>query len=237
MKVRSANAGFTLVEMLIAMAIVVTIVSLVYGSYFATAGSTEVCTAKIDAESDVQNALKQMSRQIRCAYASQAQQPSGDSSSVFKPMQATLDKTINYFYGDTDTPTDMVLNFVTTHPVQEEHGKTKGLFIVRYKLNKTFGTLLLNEERFTGLPERTSENKLRALQPVLTNVDDIDLAFYDGKKWLTKWNYEKEKSLPCAVRISITVSDKENRLRHNSITAYIHCSSYKSTTNKAEKLL
>ncbi|MHC4632893.1 MAG: PulJ/GspJ family protein, partial [Planctomycetota bacterium] len=70
----SGKRGFTLVEILVAMAIIVTIVSMVYGSYFATSKSAETCKAKMALSQQVRKVLQQMARQIRCSYADKAEE-------------------------------------------------------------------------------------------------------------------------------------------------------------------
>ncbi len=61
--------GFTLVELLVALAIIVTIVTMVYGSYFATSKSAQVCNAGIAVLQQGRKVLEQMAQQIRCSYA------------------------------------------------------------------------------------------------------------------------------------------------------------------------
>ena len=88
--------GFTLLEALVAMAIVVSIVSMVYGSYFATSKSADVYKARMTTSESAGGVLQQMARQIRCSYARAA----GDSpASIEKPLLKTktiLDKPVNF---------------------------------------------------------------------------------------------------------------------------------------------
>ena len=75
MKNRYGKNGFTLVEILVAMAIIVVIVSLVYGSYFATSKSTQAYKSRIALFQQGRKVLRQMARQIRCSYAGTTEEP------------------------------------------------------------------------------------------------------------------------------------------------------------------
>jgi len=92
----SGKSGFTLVEILVAMAIIVTIVSMVYGSYFATSKSTQAYKSKITLSQQGRKVLEQMARQIRCSYAIKADK---NTYPISIPQQKKADpaSVINYF--------------------------------------------------------------------------------------------------------------------------------------------
>ncbi|MHC4244281.1 MAG: PulJ/GspJ family protein, partial [Planctomycetota bacterium] len=69
---RRLRAGFTLIEILVAVTIIVTIVSMVYGSYFATAKSTDAYQARMTTSGQTRKVLDRMARQIRCSYIGEA---------------------------------------------------------------------------------------------------------------------------------------------------------------------
>ena len=65
----SGKSGFTLIEILIAVAMIAVIVSMVYGSYSAASKSTQACRARIALLQQMEEVLGEMSWQIRCSYA------------------------------------------------------------------------------------------------------------------------------------------------------------------------
>jgi type II secretory pathway component PulJ len=71
-----------LVEVLVAAAIIVTIVSMVYGSYFATAKSTEAYKAKMTLSGQTRKVLGQMARQIRCSYVGKTEERTDLSGTI-----------------------------------------------------------------------------------------------------------------------------------------------------------
>ncbi len=196
MKSNPNKKGFTLVEILVAVAIIVTIVSMVYGSYFAASKSTQAYRTKITSFQQGRKMLKQMARQISCAYA-------------------------GYFNGNPDDPDEKILHLVTTSSFWATQDSTDGLFEVIYKFDKSRGLLSLSQERFTGASENITDK--RNWHPIARNINHIELEFLNGQQWLHKWDFEAKRVLPSAVRISITCEDENHRQYNHSTAAYIYC--------------
>ena len=129
----SDKDGFTLVEILVAMAIIVTIVSMVYGSYFATSKSAQAYKSRITLSQQGRKVLGQMTRQIRCSYASKADK---NTYPAPIPQQGKADPAIviNYFNGNSDEPSGEILHLVTTNGFSVGLVPSNGLFEVTYKL-------------------------------------------------------------------------------------------------------
>lgn len=219
--------GFTLLEILVAMALIVTIVSMVYASYFATSKSTQIYKARMELYQQGQNVLKQMARQIRCSYSGT------DEKHTYASQQAEIPKNDVhcYFNGNPEEPTGEILHLVTTNgplrdqkpaptPVsrQEDVG---GLFDVIYKFDKNSGALFLSQERFIGAS--TSVVGKRNWRPIAKNVECIELSFFDGLQWLNKWDFKDNMKLPCAVKIEIICEDENYQQCHCGTIAYISC--------------
>lgn len=244
----AARRGFTLLELLVAVAMITIILSMVYGSYFATSRSAEACEARINLSQDARKVLEQIARQIRCSYApasahgtdavSSSTQPStlsrsGDGllsgKSEFMPKD-----TICYFHGSQDGSSGEFLHLVTTHPVSWQGDSKSGLFDVTYKFDRMRGQLSFSQERFIG----TSEDLVQARnwQPILTNVESIELTFFDGQRWLHEWDYKEKRRLPCAVRIGIAcVSDGCQRAYCTA--AHIFCQTNKGNSTLSDTLV
>lgn len=211
---RAVKYAFTLIEVLVAIAIIVAIVSMVYGSYLAVSRSAEVCKAKMALSKDAQKALQQMAQQIRCAYAdptqSHSQQENEESES--RP---------NYFYGNSDDPSGEILHLVTTNAIFKDRNFSDGLFEVTYQFDKNKRVLSISQRRFIG----TSKNIFarRDWRPLARNIESVKLGFFDGKQWLGQWDFKDREELPCAVNINLTFKDENYQQCHYGTIAYICC--------------
>ena len=219
MNSKSIKKGFTLIEILVAVAIIVTIVSMVYGSYFATSKSAQACRKRIAMSQQGRDLLGQMARQIRCSYAGSAEKSTPPAVIGSLKKEVTLENTVSYFNGNSGEMGGEILYLVTTNGILEQ--KTPGLFEVTYKFDKRSGTLLLSQERFVDEPKSLIEK--RNWQPLAENIESIELAFSDGRQWLNTWNFKEKKALPYAVKINVICQDENYQQYHYGTTAYICC--------------
>ena len=230
MKRSSTKTGFTLIEILVAMAIVVTIVSMVYGSYFAAARSAETCKLKMTSSQEARAALKQISRAIRCAYAPVIGE-SPDTPWGSRERQKTTVEAIDYFEGDNDAPTGRILHLVTTARI----GPADGLFDVAYMFDPAVATLFAARSRFIQTERDRRQNGYRDWLPLVENVERIELRFFDGSDWLSKWDSQHRRQLPAAVRIRMSCRDENGRLSDYGTVVDICCrTSRGSQTPEAE---
>ena len=230
--------GFTLVELLVAVALIAAILCMVYGSYFATSKSAQTCKAKITASQQGRKTLEQMARQIRCSYAGMVNDPaegeplgSGSKQTIQKGM--ILEENVCYFNGNSLAPRGEILHLVTTNRLLGEKQPADGLFEVTYKFDKRASLLSLSQREFVGTAKDTG---VRNFQPIAEGIKSLELTFFDGDKWLRSWDYKDKKKLPCAVRIEIGCDDENNRRYHYATVADISCQKNRERT-QTEKLV
>ncbi len=221
MNSRSGKTGFTLVEILIAVAIIAAIIAMVYGSYFAASKSAQACKIRIALSQESRAVLEQMTRQIRCCYAGPAKEYKYPESKVFQQKDTALESIKNYFNGNSGEIGGEILNLVTTSGISEEKPEEDGLFEVAYKFDKNSGTLFLSRERFVDTADSSIEK--RNWQSVSENIENIELAFFDGLQWLQSWDFKEKRELPFAVKINITCEDENYRQYCYGTTAYVCC--------------
>ncbi len=219
MNSKSVKKGFTLIEILVAAAIIVTIVSMVYGSYFATSKSAQVCKKRIALSQQGRELLGRMARQIRCSYVGSFKKSTPPAVKGSLKKEVTLENAISYFNGSSGEMGGEILYFITTNSILEQ--KSPGLFEVTYKFDKSSGTLFLCQDRFIDAPESVIEKK--NWQPLAGNIESIELAFSDGRQWLNTWDFKEKKALPYAVKINLTFQDENQRQYSYGTTAYICC--------------
>ncbi len=219
---RRLRAGFTLIEILMAATIIVSIVSMVYGSYFATAKSADVYKARMAASGQTRKVLRWMVRQIRCSYIGKMTEytelAETDSSRTNKIRKSP----VIYFSYEPDALGSWVLSLVTTHRLFCEEGYANGLVDIAYKFDKYSGTLYLSQRNFVGTPREHLED--RNWRELLVNVESVELDFFDGRQWLLEWDFELKKKLPVAVKIGITCEDENFRQCRYGTIAYVDCS-------------
>lgn len=216
----SDKKGFTLVELLVALAIIVAIVSMVYGSYAATSKSTHVHKAKIAASAHISRILEQMAEQIRCAYANMdrltAAVPAGPPG-----KEKLSEDIISYFDGNPNDPGGQILHLVTTHAVSTGQRQKDGLFDVTYTFDEHTGMLSLNQTQFVGIAKASVEKS--NWKPLADNIRSVELSFFDGRQWLPSWDFKGKRVLPCAVKIGIAFEDENCRKYCRSTVAHIFC--------------
>ena len=217
--------GFTLVELLVAVALIAAILSMVYGSYFATSKSAQTCKARITVSQQGRQTLEQMARQIRCSYAGTVADRTETKPVETGSMQTgqegmILEDDFSYFNGNSVAPRGEILHLVTTYRLFGEKESADGLFEVTYKFDKRASLLSLSQREFVGTAQKTGEKNW---QPIAKGVKSLELTFFDGKKWLRSWDFQDKKKLPCAVRIEISCEDEDHRQYDSATVAYVSC--------------
>jgi type II secretion system protein J len=230
---KSVKKGFTLIEILVAVAIIVTIVSMVYGSYFATSRSAQACRKRIAMSQQGRELLGRMARQIRCSYAGSFRKSIPPAVKGSLKKEVTLENTISYFNGNSGEMGGEILYLVTTNGTLDK--QAPGLLKVTYKFDKRTGTLLFSQERFVDGTKSFIED--RNWQKLAENIESIELAFSDGRQWLNTWDFKEKKALPYAVKINITCQDENYRQYSYGTTAYICCRKNQGNKTTSERLV
>lgn len=217
MNARRHNPGFTLIEMLVALAMIATIVSMVYGSYAATSRSMEIYDSRLTCAQRTQLVLRLMERQLRCAYQRPAEPdtaPSTEASDNRVQELAEIDETRipkshPTFGGGGRKTGGEVLDFITTAGPTGGPSGPQGLARIRYRHDPVLGTLAIRWE--PHLDTMRQDDSTDAWQTVLQQVSQIDIEFFDGLQWRPEWSGQASQALPRAVRLSLTVTDEKGR--------------------------
>ena len=235
MKSRSEKTGFTLVEILIAVAIIAAIIAMVYGSYFAASKSARACKVRMALSQKSRTTLEQMAKQIRCCYAGSAKESKYLENKVPQQKKTTPESIKSYFNGNSGEMGGEILYLVTTSSISEGQAEEDGLFEVIYKYDKNSGTLFFSQERFVDTANSSIDN--RSWQSVAENIESIELAFFDGRQWLQSWDFKEKRELPVAVKVNITCEDEYYRQYHYGTAAYVCCRKNQSKKTTHETLV
>ncbi|MBL7189571.1 MAG: prepilin-type N-terminal cleavage/methylation domain-containing protein [Phycisphaerae bacterium] len=219
--------GFTLIELLVAVALIATVLAMVYGSYIATTRSAQACKSRIALSEQGRKTLEQIARHVRCSYAGSVCDNTEDVKAGSDQTQTEPGDRVNYFKGDTDAPDGEVLHLVTTCGLSGEKRATDGLFEVVYRFDKRTSELALSLVRFVAA---SREAERRDWRVIADEIESIDLAFFDGEQWLGRWDFEDKKELPRAVRIEISGENESFQRYDYSTVAYVSCRDYRAET-------
>lgn len=211
---RLPATGFTLVEMLVALALVSTIATMVYGSYAAVSRSLDLYGSRAACYERTCLVLRLMTRQIRCAYVSPF--PAGPTPSP--PQNSALPAPPAVFRADSRDVGGTILSFITTAGLSTGPDTPMGVARVMYRYDSSNGTLSVCCGPYShGAGDAQEPGPWR---PILSGVTRVDLQCYDGRQWQVAWTGENQR-LPLAVKIALTVLDEKDRAHEFETTAPI----------------
>jgi prepilin-type N-terminal cleavage/methylation domain-containing protein len=229
---RSRNNAFTLVEILIGMAIIGLIVAMVYGSYAATTRSLDIYNSRMTCSERAHLVLRLMTHQLRCAYAPPRLAPAtskatlaGRGSEQFGSpgVRGISAPAAVLFQGDPREAGGEILRFLTTGGLSQGPDQPGGISRISYRYETQNRVLSLSCEPSLSPADRRRDSPL--WRPVLSGVTGIDLEFYDGRRWQPTWNARETARLPQAVRIILTIVDESGRTHRYETAAPIACRS------------
>jgi len=213
------KTGFTLMEILVALTIIVAILAMVYGSFAATTRSIDASRARMARTERACFALRLMTRQIRCAYAPDTSSAPRSGSkgtgtqvglgSVTVAGEALARKRPTGFRGDARDPRGEILSFVTSSGLGAGPDAPRALVRVSYRYDRLSSTLFIHRQDPADLSDGSPS--LGRSDSLLNDVTGIELKFHDGRLWQPAWDTTQKRELPRAVKMGITVSDEAGR--------------------------
>jgi len=179
----SRQRGFTLMELLISVAILAVIVTAIYATLFNVISTRENVQAKMDSLREFRRFSAIFSKEARASFFSESNNAtlwrgSGGASS----SESTAGISMTFF----------------TYP----SGKAASgdLMAVSYSAEETEEGITLFREAWNPY---TGEKGIKAA--VMEDIVGFTAEFYDGSKWLGEWDSLDSKSIPEAVRVFIRI--------------------------------
>jgi general secretion pathway protein J len=216
--VASANRGFTLLEIIVAVSIMGLLSVLVFSSLRMALNSYDRGQERIEAEAISRALENHMKRQIASLFplvpsAGMGFPQQGDNAGLNSPMLqlSTPDGAANpiqepvLFYGLPDSMT-----FISVVPLV--HVNSPGLVIVRYGLARDeFGNHYLGamELPYTGIESflMMSDSPQGKPLPIIEGVEQVEFSYYGFDpvrqmySWYQQWSGSEAMAVPSAVRI------------------------------------
>lgn len=203
---RRAASGFTLIEVMLALAILAFITTIMWGSFSQTVTSKRAIEAAQDRLHTVRVALMRMSREVEMAYLSASE-------------NTALANKRTFFAGSSRADVDE-LSFSSFAHQRLRAGLAEGdTTIITY-----YGERDPDDRRVTNLMRRETR-RLQAEDPKLLtgeayvlcpDVSKVKFSYYDFKKkeWQGEWstlNATGTQYMPTHVRITLTVIDERGQ--------------------------
>jgi len=183
------NAGFTLVEVLLALALSALLLATVYWTYFSINRSIDAATEGQEAMETGRSLLELLKRDLRGIPA--ARLPFHASNEEIDGQKAAaIDFATTAYLG----PDPHQLTRVGYSLVQDEDGKK-----------------ILVRKQTKNLRDEVVEFEIKA--EISRIISTFALDFYDGSEWVDNWDSKARGSLPKQVRITLDVLDRKGRTR------------------------
>jgi len=177
--------GFTLVEILIAVAIVSLILTIIYGSYASSIDTMNYTREKMDTFSMARLTLSRMSDELTSSFISD------DEHLKFVGEEGKIDfisSSHERIFKDSKEY-DLVEIGYFTEP--EEEGESLSLW--RREDRTPDDDILEGGEK----------------EKLIEGLEGLEFKYYDGEEWRSEWDSQEEKGLPQAVEVTLKFPDKE----------------------------
>ena len=206
MTMRRASSGFTMIELMLALAIFALITTIMFGSFSQTATSKRVIQSDQERTHSVRVALMRMTREIEMAYMS-------DNENTAISNRRTL------FVGSARVDVDELMFSTFAHQRLRAGAAEGDTSLISY-----FGARDPDDRRILNLMRRETR-RLQAEDPatlpgeayiLCPDVSKVKFAYYDHKKkeWetdLSTLDASGMPYLPTHIRITITILDQRGR--------------------------
>jgi len=207
------NRGFTLVEVLIAAAILALIVSMLYVAFASSVKTMEIGTQGGEIYRKAGVVLNRMAQDISCARL-----PSKEEEASTQYAFIGEDKT------EDGVPQDTLTFISTALPLQ---GPSRGIKQIGYYIapdSETDKLALFMQEDTTPAPGNSPEQGTKGML-LAEGIEGLDFTYYDseGREW-KRWDTMTPvfvNKLPQLVRIAIFFKDDKGELLSLTATAYI----------------
>ena len=178
------SRGFTLIEVLVAVALAGVVVAALYGTFFGLTRAQERATQGAEALRELRSTLDQIRREIDAAWFQRD------------------DSRLRFVVEDRDRFGKPASNLELTCIAPPGGAGATDQVLVRYRPIERENRLLLAREvkdlHHLGDP---------VAYPQMEALDGFQVECFDGSRWLKTWDSSQNGGLPRQVRVTITVKD------------------------------
>jgi hypothetical protein len=224
-------------EIMVALVLVLIILSVVYGAYLAASRSVDRCLDKTTTSMQARSLLDKMARQLRCTYVPPdllVQNKTGNITPDLSP------ETPLFFAGSRNPKDGIILQYITTAALFHDQKFPHGPFEVAYRFDPYSGRLWYHQQNHFPIPTGQNNPGLKFNTddknwfPLTGSLTHIELSFFDGQKWHNHWLGREKNSLPRAVKISLTIEQKNTAPKLYTTTIHLPCTHKIRHSNKTQ---
>lgn len=194
------TGGFTLLELLIAMALLVIICGALYGTYFSLMNGREAAVAGMENRREIRTTLDMLRREINAAYYKRNLNPDQkktyfivqDRDFFGKPASILKLSTIAAPTVGT-TPVSDLLE-VTYEPMEKD--------------NRISLTRRAKDFYFDFTPDP---------YPQMEEVEGFLVECWDGSKWVKSWDTALNNTLPKSVKVTVRVKERDKTVEYSAV--------------------
>lgn len=184
-----SNRGFTLIEMLIAVAVSALLLVTTYGIVTSVSRTRDRLTAEGEGFHLARVIGERLGRELRGAYYSAI-------------------TTASRFAGGTDEDGAPFLQLATTASTPVSGGS--GIVVVRYRLTEdSDGEKVLLRDEYPLHSQPLGE---RPEQRLAAGIENLQLRFRRGGEWQQEWRSEEQAGLPDLVELTLTIKANDRLL-------------------------
>jgi general secretion pathway protein J len=189
-----SNRGFTLIEVLLAVALTGLVVAALYGTFFSLTRAQERATGDSEARRELRSTLDQIRREIDAAWFTRT------------------DQRLRFVVEDRDRFGKPISSLELTCIAPPGGAGASDQILVRYRPVERQDRLLLARELkdLNHLGDPTAYPQMEALESFLVEC-------YDGSRWLRTWDASQNGRLPVQVRVTIMVKDGERDVPYSIV--------------------
>jgi general secretion pathway protein J len=192
------NKGFTLLEILIALLLLVIICGALYGTFFSLIRGREIAVAKMDARRELSMTLDQVRREL--------------TSAIYRAD----DKRLHFVVEDRDyfgKPASTI-DFTTITPPMERGVPSSDQAVIVYRAEEKEKKLVLYRQE-----KDLYASSVPVTYPQMTEVEGFLVECNDGDKWLRTWDSALNNRLPKSIRVTISVRDGDRSVNYSTIAS------------------
>lgn len=182
-------SGFTLLELLIAVAIMSILLAAVYGSFFSVLISQSRIEDELERTKEIRRFLDIFSLEVQSSFFKE-----GSASTRFTGEKKTT----------RGKPSSDVAFTAFTYPIMMNDYPVSDLMAVHYFTEETkdMKTTLYKEvwNPYTGKGGFKTE--------VIEDVEGFEVSYFNGKQWASAWDSSMENKIPDAVKVNLFIIDR-----------------------------